>query len=362
MVAAYVLSLQSMGAPLRLCFVSSELGAVLPRANDRPSAYGGFQTALRVYNRAHKVPAELILGKGTNVLQQVDWALAGNCDAMVGLVTSRDALLAAPKISLLGKMAAFSSTATVDELDEYFPSVVSAATPMSTWVTAAVKEISKGNWKRVVVISKSDDLYSLFFTKRLSAILGKKAEVWPLDARDQLLSATLDDLIPSQRTLMVYTTYPIHSLPSMAQIAARTNPEAKAHWALLGTQAWLETHTFRAQKEVITRLPPCFYFSPWSGPANPQYLSFRDEYRKEYHADPDHDSTYDYDVTNMILACYDKVAGRSGPLRENLRKCLGEPRSFVGATGAYAFDGKHSHPLRVEQMVPLSLSGTTPVN
>ena len=346
---------------LKICHVSSELGSVLPRANDSSATHGGFKVAIQAYNRRHKKSVKFTVADGKSLLDQLNWAAAGNCDAIVGLVTSRDALLAAPILKKNGTLVAFSSTATADELNDYFPNVISASTSMSAWVEAVERKFKNQRYPTVIIVSKPDDLYSLFFTKKLASSFGSGTVILNLGPNDEIKSSFIKTLDPASQILFLYSTYPIHSLHSLAQLAGKLNKSKSAHWKIVGTQSWIETHTFRARKDVMDQLPICFHFSPWIAPANSAYRLFKAQYHHLYQRPPDHDSTYDYDVMNMILNCYQESQVKNGFEKLRLRDCLGKQHEYLGATGLYRYNGIQSHPIRNEQIVPLHLKRLNPV-
>mgnify|MGYP000308302928 FL=1 len=210
------------------------------------------------------------------------------------------------------------------------------------------------------VISKPDDVYSVLFTEKLSFSLGARAQIIKVNLKNEIPDAVFNTLKTKEKSIFLYTMYPILSLPSLKQIAGLNSALVKKNWQVYGTHSWLESHTFNANGEIASKLPPTFVFTPWQvEKPNALYEIFEREYQLFAHQVPDHDSAYDYDVMNMIFACYEKYSDFSLTLAEYLKKCLASKRHFEGVTGAYVYNGFNSHPVRQEYRKQLNFSGKT---
>lgn len=337
---------------LRMCYVSPSTSLVLPRANDTLREFGGFKSALKIAEKL--TPSEFLIYKGSDNLNgltamedAIRWAKEKKCHVLVGLVSSREALIAS-KLLQPFDLAGFSSTATADELVDQFPAVMSASTSMQSLTRALGSLLSESNKNFILMLP--GDTYSTLFTDKLTKKI-KNFVVLRLNSQKLIPENSVGYLLSEKKYSIVYTTYPLASIPSLKQMSQLIPKQSRKNITLFGTHSWMETHTFNANKEILRNLPAIKLFNPWKMEApTRQYEEFKKVYYSLYGVMPDHDSAYDFDVAQLILRCFDKQ--NINP-EKSLKKCLSEKKSFLGATGLYEYDGSHPHPIRKEHLVSL---------
>ncbi|MFZ9596603.1 MAG: ABC transporter substrate-binding protein [Bdellovibrionia bacterium] len=354
----------------KICYVSTDIGKILPRASDRASQFGGFQLAIDLFNQRSPSKARLEVYPGVLLPTQVDrgiqWADELGCHVIVGLVTSKDALLAGKELQRR-KIVGFSSTATVDELDQFFPYVLSASSSQLSWVKAMSAFLENKSFQKIFFITQPTDVYSVFFAQKLKKKIGSKAQILSLNFSNEIPENKRSMLEGLKSGVFIYTTYPLASFPSLNQLDRLLPRVPRSQFQIFGTHSWMETQTFQAHKQLIARLPEIHVFNPWdTQKKTPAFLQFQSHYQKQYQKQPDHDSAYDFDVTNLILKCssgFSTAPSSSSSvvlMRQALKSCLARPQRFEGVTGLYNFTGQSAHPIRVEHLVQLSLEGMTP--
>jgi len=354
----------SQAVTFKICYVSSPVGPILPRMSDLPKQYAGFKQAVEEFNRtsglsATFMPAPIVSGDNNPVLNGVHWADKEGCHALVGLVSSRDALLAGPELKSRG-LVGISSTATANDLDRWYPNVLSASTSVKSYVEALARHMNESPKDRVIAISRSNDIYSLAFTEEISRKLASRVEIWNLKHDNELSPENLGTLTVGKPTSILYTTYPILSMPSLSQIAMISRGYSRTEWRVFGTQSWMEIQAFRARTDLIALLPPIFLFNPWEMRTKvPGYAEFRARFTRMWGTTPDHDTIYDYDTAKILLRCFENNPKTKTP-RKAILDCVSKRFEHTGMTGRYEFDGLHAHPQRPENLIPYNVNGMIP--
>lgn len=341
----------------KVCYVSSILDSILPRPDRASREMSGFETGIRFLKESN--PRLVIsfeefhpVSKGQSVVDLLKLANTAKCDVIVGLVTSRDALLAAPYLKEQG-MPGVSSTAVADELDKYFPYITTACTSTSSWADAAAELAKLHHINRPIILSNRSELFSTLLTDRLRKLL-PDSRIFYLDTDGEVSSHVFQTINWTKPGLVIYTTYPIHSIPSLqklAQIPESVQKIAKKNWDILGNPSWMEPLTFHRLRHILKKLPKISLISPWvTSSVEKRYREFKNRYVTKYKAAPDHDSTYDFDVMMMIGECL-STKTESENTRVSLLRCLSKARTFEGVTGIYHFNGHSAHPVREERTV-----------
>ena len=344
---------------IKLCYVSSPINGVLPRAQSITTASVGFRLALQEYEQTSGRGARLVEFEPRRAAMAIPdgikWAKEQGCLAVVGLVSSKDALVAGPFLAERD-LVGVSSTATSDELDKFFPYLMSTSTAASSPI-AAITRLVKNDRRRAVVLYDGTDFFSNFYYKELKEQL-PLAKFLTVDGKGQLAPNALADLKRADGgTIFVVTLYPFKSLPALEQLAG-LGLAAPQRSLIIGNPAWMEVQSFANRRDIFGRLPPAKVFSPWdTRKVTAPWRAFRANLKREFGAEPDHDSVYDYDVTRWILSCVDKAKASTSA---DLRSCLSRSQTFEGLTGRYRFGGHSSHPEREETLLTLMLEGMIP--
>jgi hypothetical protein len=352
----------------RICHVSTNLAAILPRANDSAGDKLAFQISIRdarrqfpgsrLELRAHVSP------KGEDIGHAMRSGMAQECDVFVGLVSSRDATLGG--IALKGSdRGAISSTAVSNQLDHAFPHVVSASTSAETWAKQVRALLSEQPGAKAIMVVEEGDYFSLHLKEALQHA-GVRAQILTTRqaAEGKTLISKLSPHGPNRAspTLLIFTTYPVHALAPLAALA-KYWPQAicagcaPADLRIIGSPAWVETHVFEPLRERLIKLPEPEVFMAWhSSWGSPGYEAFARKFRQASGKAPDYDSAFDYDVIQMIAQCSNQAESQAR-VRSTLLQCLSAPRIFRGLTGTYVYDGLHPHPQRAERLVKTGAFG-----
>ena len=344
-------------AEFKVCYVSSNIKHVLPRANDKPSQFGGFFAAISRFKKVNayegKIDFRVFQPEGNQgaILSGILWAKKNHCSVIVGLVTSRDALIAGPLLKK-NNMVGFSSTATNSKLSEYFPWIYSVSTSADSYVKSFFLWVKKNGFENnISIVADSSSIYSLYFKDRTIQLL-PSSRVYYLNEKKELSTEDLRSINNMRKGVLLYTPYPLASLPSLTQITSET----ANHVVLFGTQSWNEKHPFKNYISVIEKFRKKYIFSPWSTlPGSISYKHFEKEYVKLYDQKPGHDSTYDFDALSIVLNCA-FIESKRTLSKQAMYHCLSRKFNYLGATGSYHFSGKESHAIRKEILTPFEIN------
>jgi ABC-type branched-subunit amino acid transport system substrate-binding protein len=350
---------------IKLCHVSSSIDAVLPSANDLDTRFGGFLEAVKKYNdeltktkqsnvkKIEKAVFEYLSPEGSNIdiPSLIERAHKQGCFAVVGLISSKDALLAAPFLKKY-KMAAVSSTAVSNDLDAYFPHILSLSSSAESWSREIVNQIKTHKADKTVVLFDSSDVYSYNLLSKLKLewqrnIKLKIPALETVETKNVLAVKNISPGSNSQKLAVVFTTYPMASLSALKLMNGLTKSN---NLRLFGNPAWMETHAFSADGDLFQKLPDVFLVAPWFlTDENKLFTDFKKRYQISYKKNPDHDSSYDYDAATLLLRCASS--------KKSALECITNLKSFSGVSGNYAFSGK-SHSERPERAQKADFSGT----
>jgi ABC-type branched-subunit amino acid transport system substrate-binding protein len=323
---------------IKVCHVSTLIDHLLPSANDMKMRYSGFDLAIKSFNDrnsngAFHATLEVISAKNKQItiFDLLNEAKTRNCNAIVGLVTSRDALLSGPILKQIG-IIGISSTAVHDDISKFYPHVISLANSATTWAKSLAQQMHKTKTHKVYIFKKEADVFSATLTSALEWQL-KNLNVNYEKIED--IDPSVASKWPLTRSSMVFTTYPVISIEHILRLIQVQNKEM----TIFGNPSWMERHTFSALAKKLKAVDNIFVSAPWHN----EYTStagekFFKSYKEHYSKKPDHDTAYNYDATTLALECLTKY--KSGPCQiKNLK--------FTGATGYYEFLNS-SHAIRPE--------------
>ena len=337
----------SLAETLKICYVSSNIGNILPRATDYNLQYAGFNVAIDNYNLTHS-DYKILFQEFKNekkftdsifMAEAINWAKQENCLAIVGLVSSRDAMIAGEFLKK-HQIVGISSTATLDTIDQWYPYVLSVQMSAQDDCTAIFKFIKRRyNKKNVFIVSSPGNIFSISYTEILKNLL-PQAKVLTLTDKFLIDPSEANRLANNDTgAVLIYTTYPIDSFPSVNQLS----PQIKGNIVIIGNTTWMEKQLFVQQISSFQKFSKTFVFSGWDiNKLNTKFLDFKVKYKKQFGVIPGHDSTYDYDVANLIISCINlkhiTVA--------QLSSCLVNMKKYNGATGTIFMNRNKSHYLR----------------
>ncbi len=339
---------------LKVCHVSSAVGAILPRANDITLINSGFILGVQDFNSTNKHKIKWVTlnsdHKKIDILQAIYQAGQIGCRIVVGIVSTRDALLAAPLLKKL-KILGISSTATADEMRQSYPHLISLAPSQRSQVQFIQSYLLKINRTTdLFLIEKKDDFFSILLTEKFLEI-DSHFKVFKLESGNLLKSPDIDQIRNSQAPTLIYSTYPIHSLPSLIQIA-EIKHELSIPPLILGTSPWLETQAFKSHSDLFRILTQVFVFPSWDFEPHLEKMRqiFFSHYLRQFGTRPDHDSVHDYDTLSMIGQCMTQVSS------QEVVHCLTQERNFVGILGRYQYKKGDANPTR--KLKPKNYDGT----
>jgi hypothetical protein len=204
----------------------------------------------------------------------------------------------------------------------------------------------------VFLIGKSDDLYSLSFIEEAKKFF-PNAPIFSINSQGLLSEAHITAIQEASKPILFYALYPVHSTPSLHQIAENLTKNQKHHTLIIGTTPWLETQIFATQPDIFSKLPEMRILTPWKrsffNKTHLKRIRFLKDYYFRFGTQPDYDSIYDFDVALFILDCLNQTPYDSKTplfaLREQISQCLSSQKTYRGIAGNYYFTGRHSHPI-----------------
>lgn len=347
----------------KLCYVSTSISDILPSISEYKKKVSGFEIAIAEFNsKVTGAEAKLLINSTltakNSMPELIKWAKKEKCFAVVGLISSREALQAAPLLQNAG-LVGVSSTATNPALSKWHPNIWSFSTDSESLVRETVTALSLQKDTNCFIIQKKQDLYSATFTDlynkynlKCDHILLNDAHYIPRETELRLAKR----LGESKATSIVYTTYPLLSLQSLKQLNDLVQKNLTTPLRIYGNPAWMEPHIFVQQsKSIQAILPRIQVFSPWNivNP-NVHFKKFQRKYVADYKSHPDHDTCYDYDVATVILRCAESSCLKDATA-SCLKKCMTELKQYTGVTGDYKFGNNKSHPQRQEFLLDYRL-------
>ena len=219
-VAAALLSLNFSGSAdskgnfgikeINLCYVSSPISGILPRAQGKVLENAGFQLAMEQFRSRTGKKATLLKyqAKGTDFVipEGIKWASESGCIAVVGLVSSKDAMTAAHFLKEYG-LSGFSSTATTNGLDKYFPYVLSASTSANKAIVEIINFAKADTRPLFIVVNERDFFSNTYYLKFKNDF--PNANFLKLDNNGLISKEKLDELnIKKNGIIIFFITYP----------------------------------------------------------------------------------------------------------------------------------------------------------
>jgi ABC-type branched-subunit amino acid transport system substrate-binding protein len=329
---------------INICHVSSIIDDILPSANDLKLRYSGFEMALQNFNKKqkNKFYALFHIIKPTQptdtILDLIKKSKDLNCHAVVGLVTSRDTMLAGPFLKING-IVGISATAVHDDISKFYPQVISLSDSASSWAQAITTEFKQSDIKSVYIYIRESDVFSDILTTALE----KHLRIHKIKIQRVKKYIEFDSLLKQKnKSAIVFTTYPVVSIESMIYIS-KINPR---NITIYGNPAWMEKHTFSAVTKYMPNIDYIYLSAPWHNEySSKQQKDFLNLYQTQYNKNPDHDTAYNYDSAMLALECIT----RSPQLKCNLDRY-----KYTGITGQFQFNDA-SHANRPEIIKKMSL-------
>ncbi len=344
----------SFARDLSVCYISSEHGLALPRANDKPANLGGFETAIRISKTKLNVKFKIVDTASQSLLSRLSALKSENCDAVVGLVSSRDALLAARTLKKL-KILALSSTATSDDLSEGLPYLKSLASSQTAMAKSLKLELKKRKIDNAIIVYQPEETFSDLYKDILKHVLTIDLEFFPLSSENTLPAAFYDKIV-SRPKPVIFATYPTSSVSALGKIETLAKLHSELEMLpIFGNQTWLEPQGFQSRKEVEKILRNITVFSTWDFSISEKFIPALHNFFSEYHVPMDHDSAYDFDAMQFLIQCAER-AGPSELVSEAIAGCFNRDKTFVGLTGEYTFRKNNAHPTRIDRPYPFRSS------
>lgn len=347
--SCYLFVCAASAKPFKVCHVSSAVSSLLPRANDKNILFGGFETAIDEFitkNKLSPKDVEFVAYQNPTeslaVLDGLAKAKSDGCDLIVGLITSKDALIAGPFL-MENNLLGISSTATNDGISKYRSNLLSFSTSASSYVKSFVDWTSSNSVKanEIAVVFKPTEVYSLFFKDEIKKLL-PSAVIINFDDLQQN-----DDLRAKLKSLkaIFVSTYPLESIVILKELKSLLQSKSKKI-DIFGTQSWTEVQAFSTNPDLLDNFKNIYMFSPWDFYRETvEMKQFKNKYKGKFKILPDHDSVYDFDTLSFALMCaYDLKAKILSA--KNLKSCFDGNRRFSGVTGTYEFRTDLSHPVR----------------
>ena len=318
---------------LRICHISSYFGSQLPGAKDSSLKFSGFESNLhKKINLLKFTPKHKL-----DVIRGVEWAKLQKCKIVVGIITSQDALLAAPLLEKNG-MFGISATSTTHLTDKWSNSFKSLSVSSRDYVDHLSKHF-KSYSKKIYVISKKGDLYSETYRDLL--ILKKLPNLEFIFLEDLKINVKSASHTP---TTLVFTTYPVDALTSIL------NLNDISQYEIYGTPSWNETHLFAPFFERINQKGKVQIWDALDrAKSNSLLYEFLKSYKSKFGRLPDHDSIYEQDVMRLITQCGENSNFSS----EKTISCMKDLNKFQGISGRHEFKKGNSHSIRDLQLITL---------
>jgi hypothetical protein len=209
---------------VNVCFVSSNLGGELPSAMDDNNRLGSFKMVFDDFNRNNK---NLKINFKSNfnrlsIFESLDWAIKSDCSIYLGLISSRDALIAG-EVLKNSNIIGISSTASSFNINKFYPKLLSFTYSAEQNSADLIRYLNSVKGKKVFIIGKKDDVYSSNFLPFFENSNFKNKFIY-LDGKGELSNVDLEMLNNLKEPfVLVYTTYPVVSLPSIKSLSVFLN-------------------------------------------------------------------------------------------------------------------------------------------
>lgn len=289
--------------------------------------------------------------KDTSLLEHLELARNDNCNIIIGLHTSKAALIAGPWL-VKNKILGISATATATRTDKYFPFLLSSMAPSTAFVKRMVEAIKKENNRKIIFINFKDDIYSNIITSELKKEMDSEyiTKTISVNSSSTLNDSQFTDLISTSHASVIFTGFFFPTFPILNQLSK--HKEFLKENFFLGSPEWSFSSEFRKFQNRLVDYKNLYTTSVW----DINHLSSKSKkivkkYFKTYKAQITQKTAFIYDTLMMTLNC---SQSRDGNISRTY-KCLLRKRDYSGITGKYHFSGSSSHSYKLIHMLKVPI-------
>lgn len=276
--------------------------------------------------------------KKLDIQRAFDRAIKSDVLAVVGLTTSREALLVG-EMAQASKILTISTAGGHDKIGHFGDYVYSHSGAMSSYALLMGDYIIKKKPKRVLLISNNNEPYSKSYADSIHAIIDGKVELKRVDIPDKQLirENQLFELQKERFDLIVLTLYAYQGVMTLNSLQDYGVADGQT---ILVSPSWyydslvIEKYLNKPQKIV------CYssWSEAWEDSLSKKFIA---KFKGVYGYVPGTSDALAYDVANEIFTAV-KIADEY--TREGLKRAHDKIKNYRGVIGSYYYDNCGGHP------------------
>lgn len=281
-------------------------------------------------------------GRDTDFLKTLKRAIDDGCNAILGLYTSRECVLAGP-ILKKKDLIAISPSCSHDKIRSYYPHITTFVPSLESYSKAIVERVGT---KKILVVRQKSDLYSLHLSRHISKFV-KKTHLSYFDLDREGLPKS-DKFDHGKSDVIVFTTYP---LPSFTALKYLSQMEGKDKVLIVGAPSWpYDLDLLKKQRD---------HFEKFAGVEVPDFMNldknsdFYKLYTSKFEQVPYNLAALSYHLSLSVLKC-SKSSNNNKVNAKSIRKCL-QDNTWDGITGKVKFkkgDPFVERDIKMHELIP----------
>jgi hypothetical protein len=256
------------------------------------------------------------------------------CSIVLGLVTSRECLIAGPSLKAK-KIIGISPICGHNDINKYFPYLYSASPPISQDAKIIVNYLDHiVGQEKIFVIYQPTNLYSEAEFSQFKKRLSKDFTTIPVDIDDQIdynkLSYNADDKI-----IIIFFTYPLSSMKIILKLSS--DKLITKNVTIIGASSWsIDTSIFKPYKFVLSKAHGIFMIDMVNWDQIKKKIILK-KFASKFDNEPLLVEILSYDVAKLAIKCYKKsFITKSNFNIKNFRQCITQ-NTFEGITPPFSF-------------------------
>ena len=291
------------------------------------------------------------------LLQKLEISKRESCDLLIGIDTSRQALIVGPWLAR-NRIMGVSTTATVNKIDNYYPYLISMMIASKDFMRKMAGFIRTNAAKKIIIIKYVDDIYSKVLTAQLMREIQNKATVIQVNEGHLLSKDDLKMIRSTPNAMIVFTGFYFASQNILYQLSELNGDLVRNNVSILGSPEWIFEERLVKRLGRLKDLPKMYLISAWDMTSKAQCnVDFIKKYKEKYGSVPMSKEAFSYDAGKMIFDCIGMADGDIA----STYACLSRKRTFTGATGDSIYNEKSSQPVKEVNILRADVQGFTQV-
>lgn len=275
--------------------------------------------------------------KNEDYIKQIQAMTSGPCSIIIGIVSSRECLIAGPLLKK-NKVIGMSASCGHDTIDKYYPYLYSTDRRLSECIDAVTNHINASHEvENIFVFEQATDIFTETEFVQLKHKIIKPFVTIPI-GKDAYFDLTKFDDIKGKPITLVFFTYPIQTIKILIELANH-DLITKNTSIIYASSLFEYISLFKPIRSILDKSRAVFNldYVDWK---QLKVSDFYQHFVKKYKRDPIDYEVVNYDTTRFAIQCYRKSLLHGQYNRNEFQKCL-ETTKYEGVAGTISFS-QHS--------------------